>query len=221
MLSFLLSSGPNARPEICGYGSELVGRTRFELVTSSVSGKSRADTGVCCRRTESNWEPSTCEGNLAGSCCVRGRLNTLAPICGSRCRRRRPATSVETPPRDVGCRVTLLSETGRRENGELPLATRPELPNRSLATRTTPATLTTQIRAGQLQAGLVRRLERNFRGGVSSPRPGGRALGRGRDPGLPCFSVGFCCQAASVVVTVRVWSAKLATSSRCPPSAWT
>ena len=30
-----------------------------------------------------------------------------------------------------------------------------------------------------------------------------------------------CCQAASVVVTVRVWSAKLATSSKCPPSART
>ena len=28
-------------------------------------------------------------------------------------------------------------------------------------------------------------------------------------------------QAASVVVTVRVWSAKLATSSRRPPRAWT
>ena len=51
----------------------------FEPVTSSVSGKSRVVPGVCHRRTESNWEPSTWEKNLAESCWVRGRLNTLAP----------------------------------------------------------------------------------------------------------------------------------------------
>ncbi len=43
----------------------------------------RADPGVCHRRTESNGEPLTCEKNLIGSCYVRGRLNTLAPISGS------------------------------------------------------------------------------------------------------------------------------------------
>jgi hypothetical protein len=37
--------------------SSLVGRTRFELVTSSVSGKSKAVFGVCRRRIESNGEP--------------------------------------------------------------------------------------------------------------------------------------------------------------------
>jgi hypothetical protein len=34
-----------------------VGRTGFEPVTSSVSGKSRTVPGVCHRRTESNGEP--------------------------------------------------------------------------------------------------------------------------------------------------------------------
>ena len=60
-----------------------VGRTGFEPVTSSVSGNSGAVPSVCDRRAESNWEPVTCEKNLAGSRYVRGRLNTLAPISGS------------------------------------------------------------------------------------------------------------------------------------------
>jgi hypothetical protein len=41
------------------------------------------------------------------------------------------------------------------------------------------------------------------------------ALGRRENRERSCY------HAASVEVTVRVWSAKLATSSRCPPSAWT
>src|ERR1017187_2113652 len=45
----------------------VVGRTRFELVTSSVSGKSRAVLGVCHGRTESNGEPLTWAGILNGS----------------------------------------------------------------------------------------------------------------------------------------------------------
>jgi toxin HigB-1 len=52
-------------------------------VTSSVSGNSRTVPRVRHRRAESNWEPVTWEKNLGGSCCVRGRLKTLAPISGS------------------------------------------------------------------------------------------------------------------------------------------
>ena len=67
-----------------GFSKNGVGRTGFEPVTSSVSGNSGAAPGVCHRRAESNWELSTCGKNLAGSCYVRGRLKTLAPISGSR-----------------------------------------------------------------------------------------------------------------------------------------
>jgi hypothetical protein len=45
----------------------LVGRTGFELVTSSVSGKSGAVPGVCHRRTESDGESPACENILATS----------------------------------------------------------------------------------------------------------------------------------------------------------
>ena len=65
--------------------SDLVGRTGFEPVTSSVSGKSRAVPGVCHRRIESNGEPLTCTNIPSKSRGVWGQLNTLAPICGSRC----------------------------------------------------------------------------------------------------------------------------------------
>ncbi len=47
--------------------SKIVGRTGFEPVTSSVSGKSRAVWSVCHRRTESNGEPLTCANLLSGS----------------------------------------------------------------------------------------------------------------------------------------------------------
>jgi hypothetical protein len=47
-----------------------VGRTGFEPVTSSVSGNSGAVLAVCHCRTESNYEPLTCEKNLIGSCYV-------------------------------------------------------------------------------------------------------------------------------------------------------
>ena len=46
------------------------GRTGFEPVTSSVSGNSGAVLAVCHCRTESNYEPLTCEKNLIGSCYV-------------------------------------------------------------------------------------------------------------------------------------------------------
>ena len=81
MLSYSATKGHDSRWIVMA--SDLVGRTRFELVTSSVSGKSRTVPDVCHRRTESNWEPLTCMNNLGGSCWVRGQLNTLAPICGS------------------------------------------------------------------------------------------------------------------------------------------
>ncbi len=48
----------------------VVGRTGFEPVTSSVSGKSKPISGVCHRRTESNGEPLTCTDILSGSRCV-------------------------------------------------------------------------------------------------------------------------------------------------------
>jgi hypothetical protein len=63
---------------------DLVGRTGFEPVTSSVSGNSGAVSGVCHRRTESNYEPLTCERILGTSRWVWGRLTALAPTCGSR-----------------------------------------------------------------------------------------------------------------------------------------
>jgi hypothetical protein len=44
-----------------------VGRTGFAPVTSSVSGKSRAVSGVCHRRAESNGEPLTWANILTGS----------------------------------------------------------------------------------------------------------------------------------------------------------
>jgi hypothetical protein len=60
-----------------------VGRTGFEPVTSSVSGKFRAVFGVWHRRTASNGEPLIWTKSLNGSCWVWRRLNTLAPISGS------------------------------------------------------------------------------------------------------------------------------------------
>ena len=60
-----------------------MGRTRFELVTSSVSGKSRAVLGVCYRRIESNGEPLTWANILSRSDCAWGRLIALALIYGS------------------------------------------------------------------------------------------------------------------------------------------
>ena len=45
----------------------VVGRTGFEPVTSSVSGKFWRFWGVCYRRAESNGEPLTCERFLTGS----------------------------------------------------------------------------------------------------------------------------------------------------------
>jgi hypothetical protein len=67
----LTSLGPRNGPKICSrYSislSELVGRTGFEPVTSSVSGKSRAVSGVCHRRTGSNGELLTCANILTGS----------------------------------------------------------------------------------------------------------------------------------------------------------
>jgi len=45
-----------------------VGRTGFEPVTSSVSGKSKLIFGVCHRRTESSGEPLTWAKSLSGSC---------------------------------------------------------------------------------------------------------------------------------------------------------
>ena len=55
----------------------------FSYPVPTVSAIFRAISGVCYCRAESNWEPLTCEKNLTGSCCVGGRLNTLAPISGS------------------------------------------------------------------------------------------------------------------------------------------
>jgi hypothetical protein len=98
--------------------------------------------------------------------------------------------------------------------------TRPELSDRSLATRTGSAMLTTQIR-WSTKAGPVRALLGAQLSNVAcAPVGPTRTLERG---GYWAFRAPpqSCCQAASVVVTVRVWSAKLATSSRCPPSAWT
>ncbi len=95
--------GPGTRNTRSNY----VGRTGFEPVTSSVSGKSRAVPGVCRRRAESDWEPVTCEKNLAGSFYVRGRLNTLAPISGSR----RPAETTSDRCRDAAARCRLSRVT--------------------------------------------------------------------------------------------------------------
>jgi hypothetical protein len=79
-----LSFGLSALDRI---SKNVVGRTGFEPVTSSVSGKSRPVIGVCHRRTESNGEPLTCPNIPSTSRCVWGQLNTLAPICGSHCSR--------------------------------------------------------------------------------------------------------------------------------------
>jgi hypothetical protein len=51
---------PNGRSDVRRYDSDLVGRTGFEPVTSSVV---REIPGVCHSRTESNGEPLTCEGH--------------------------------------------------------------------------------------------------------------------------------------------------------------
>ena len=72
-------------------------------------------------------------------------------------------------------------------------------------------------------------LQHEFAGGVvtvrnSSSDPSDAGRDRRRDGGGRGRSRdgdARACQAASVVVTVRVWSAKLATSSKWPPSAWT
>jgi len=61
-------------PSLNVVSKKVVGRTGFEPVTSSVSGKSRAVSGVCHRRTESNAEPLTWANILDGSCWVRWRL---------------------------------------------------------------------------------------------------------------------------------------------------
>lgn len=60
-----------------------IGRTTRHNAGVPVDGAS-AIPGVCHRRTESNGEPLTCEENLTGLRYVGGRLNTLAPISGSR-----------------------------------------------------------------------------------------------------------------------------------------
>ena len=86
-----------------GLGFALVGRTGFEPVTSSVSGNSRTVPDVSDRRTGSNGEPLTWATILTTSRYVRGRLNTLPPISAPGAGRRRPATAVETPPRDASC----------------------------------------------------------------------------------------------------------------------
>jgi hypothetical protein len=65
------------------YQVRCVGRTGFEPVTSSVSGKSRAVPGVYRRRPRSNWEPMTCEKILTESGSVGRRLIVLALIPGS------------------------------------------------------------------------------------------------------------------------------------------
>ncbi len=69
-------TAPRLRSHLVGHSrteqvsGKLVGRTGFEPVTSSVSGKSRAISGVCHCRIESNGEPLTCKRNLIGSCYV-------------------------------------------------------------------------------------------------------------------------------------------------------
>ena len=85
----IVASGPTDRragsPVFLGlHRCDLVGRTGFEPVTSSVSsGKSRAFFGVCHCPTEWNGEPLTCASILAASRRVRRRLIALAPISGS------------------------------------------------------------------------------------------------------------------------------------------
>jgi hypothetical protein len=79
------------------YRCELVGRTGFEPVTSSVSGKSRTVPGVCHRRVRSNGEPRAWSKVLAALRWVWRRLIALAPISGSQ----RSAVSS-----GVGCRAT-------------------------------------------------------------------------------------------------------------------
>ena len=62
---------PGMAPKVCSSYSiflfNLVGRTGFEPVTSSVSGKFRLLCEVCHRRTESNGGPLTCLNILSGS----------------------------------------------------------------------------------------------------------------------------------------------------------
>ena len=74
---------PFGLPPLNIISKKIVGRTGFEPVTSSVSRKSKTVSCVCHRRTESDGEPLTCTKILGTSRCVRGRLNTLALICGS------------------------------------------------------------------------------------------------------------------------------------------
>src|SRR5260370_42715105 len=107
--------------------SLLVGRTGFEPVTSSVSGKSRTAPGVYHRRTESNEEPLSSKEILPGSCYVRGWLNTLAPISGSRSVFGAPGAVQATPSSFVchlpvrGCDCSSLTfPARRRETREAP-----------------------------------------------------------------------------------------------------
>ena len=74
---------PFGFPPLDTISKNVVGRTRFELVTSSVSGNFRTVLGVCHRRTGSSGEPLTWADILGGSGWVWGRLMALALICGS------------------------------------------------------------------------------------------------------------------------------------------
>jgi hypothetical protein len=86
----------------------------------------------------------------AGACVPGAALGTRLASPGSR--RAMSAVSWNAP----------VSDGATRER-ELPWATRPELSDRSLATRTTPATLTTQIRPSTTsRTSSAHRLERNF-----------------------------------------------------------
>jgi hypothetical protein len=120
-----------------------VGRTRFELVTSSVSGKSRAVPGVCHRPTESNGEPLTWAKVLTTSRGVRRRPVALAPISGSQCPAGCGATAVGKPPRDADCIAPCSRE--RRAHARTERHGLPErnCRTRSLTTGTKLATLAT------------------------------------------------------------------------------
>src|SRR5580658_547079 len=102
-----------------------VGRTGFEPVTSSVSGKPRPISSVCLRRTESNGEPLTCTDILRGSGCVRGRLIALAPISGSHLLQplaaRRPADN-RLPGAAAATMMLARWRLPRADNGRHPMA---------------------------------------------------------------------------------------------------
>jgi hypothetical protein len=166
------------------YRSELVGRTGFEPVTSSVSGNSRTVSRVCHRRAKSNGEPLTWAKILTTSRWARRRLVALAPISGSQCPAGMRGDPAGPPPRDEYC-----VNRGRHawwRSGAVTVAT---------------SKCHDQCRPTAEMASTRRR------SWIVVPS---------------CFPAqARRCQAASVVVTVRLWSAKLATSSKCPPSAWT